>query len=256
MRQLFQKTKQLLAHQEGVALIEFAMVFPFLMLLLLGGIEISRLILIQQKLEKAGYVIADITSQYLPATPAAVAGEISHAELTTNVFPILSRIMSPYDDSADQSVILTSVIKPAYGAMRIAWQVAGGGTLNGCDTQPVPECAKSIVNGLSPGEITASGDALKDTVTAFPAEINTILSGYVVPASHPVNFIVSEVFHFYRPMLQNELQSIGGAGGSGIMGFDYFVPPRIYVKRTYFVPREISLFHLPPTFPCCPEVPH
>jgi Flp pilus assembly protein TadG len=242
--------KRLLNHQEGVAFIEFAMVFPFLMLLLLGGIEISRLILIQQKLEKAGYVIADITSQYLPATPAAAAGEISHTELTTNVFPILTRIMSPYDNAADQVAILTSVQKD-FSTTTIAWQVAGGGTLNGCDTQAIPVCAKSIVNGKTPSQITADGFALKGTATSFPAEINTILTGYTPGmGAGSVNFIVSEVFYFYRPILQNELQSIGAAGG-GMMGFNYFVPARIYVKRTYFTPRELRLFHLPSTFPCC-----
>jgi Flp pilus assembly protein TadG len=252
MQRIIRKFIRLLREQEAVALIEFAMVFPFFMLLLLGGIEISRLILIQQKLEKAGYVIADITSQYKPATLASAAGEISHAELTTNVFPILSRIMGPYANLTNQVVILTSVRKPVLGNMSIAWQVAGGGTLNGCDTLAPPNCAVSVVNGKSPAQITSDGLALRGTVPAFPADINTILTGFVpTPGAGNVNFIVSEVFYFYQPLLMTQLQSIGTAGGSGMMGFNYFIPPRIYVKRTYFVPREIRIYDLPPTFPCC-----
>lgn len=252
MRQILNHTKRLVGHQQGIALIEFAMVFPFFMLLILGGIEISRLILIHQKLEKAGYVLADVTSQFTAATAVPAAGQISHAELTNNVFPILSRIMSPYDNAADQVAILTSVRKTGTSSMEIAWQVAGGGTLNGCDTQAIPVCATSIVNGKSPGQITADGIALRGTPTAFPAQINTILIGYSPTASTgDLNFIVSEVFYFYQPLLMMELQSIGTAGGTGMMGFNYFIPPRIYVKRTYFAPRELRLFDLPPTFPCC-----
>lgn len=252
MRQIINHMKRLVSHQQGVALIEFAMVFPFFMLIILGGIEISRLILIHQKLEKAGYVIADITSQYATATAVPAAGQISHAELTNNVFPILSRIMSPYNNAANQVAILTSVRKTNVGTMQIAWQVAGGGTLNGCDTQAPPNCAVSIVNGKSPAQITADGLALRGTPTAFPAQINTILTGYYPSSTGgDINFIASEVFYYYQPLLMTQLQSIGTAGGTGMMGFDYFIPPRIYVKRTYFVPRDIHLFDLPPTFPCC-----
>lgn len=237
-------------NEAGVALIEFAMVFPFFALLIFGGIEISRLILIQQKLEKSGYVIADIVSQYDPPTITAAAGELSMPEVTTNVFPILGRIMSPYNNNNDQVAILTSIRKRSNGAMDIRWQAAGAGTLTGCDSVTPQTCARSVVNSKTAAQVNGDGASVRGQAPAFPADISGPLAGFRTSADN-LNFIVSEVFFFYRPMLQSLLQGVGEAGGTGMAGFRYFVPQRIYVKRTFFVPRKGPLFDLPPTFPCC-----
>ena len=248
--------KRFLVHRGGVALIEFALVFPVFFLLLFGGIEINRLILIQQKLEKAGYVIADIVTQYKPATLTAASGEISVAELNANVFPQLVRMMGTYSVPARQSAILTSLrISGNVGARAITidWQMAGGGGLSGtCDGLVPNTCALSIVNGLAPAAITpavrgtipsfanADGAAALALINALPAQVGT--NDYTV--------MVNEVFYFYQPLLGTLVEDVGAAGGTGFAGFRFFLKPKIYVKRTYFVPRiEIKLFDLPPTFP-------
>lgn len=228
----------------GVALIEFAIVFPFLFLLLFGGIEVTRLILIQQKLEKAGYVLADITTQFTPATVTAAAGEISVAQMTTNVFPQLTRIMNPYGDTTRQAAIMTSIEK-LNGDLFIRWQIAGGGSLSGCDSQPMPTCVQSIVNNLAPAAITP---AVSGTTPAFPAAETALIAQFIPTQTNSANFVVSEVFYRYQPILQPLLQGVGGAS-TGAAGFNFFLTPRIYVKRTYFVPRNGALLALPPSFP-------
>lgn len=226
-------------------MIEFAMIFPFFFLLLFGGLEVNRLVLIQQKLEKSGYVLADITTQYAPATLLNQAGEINQAELTNNVFPQLSRGMSPFNDTARQAVIVTSIKKQ--GANKtIMWQMAGGGTLAGCDTQPIPTCVTSVVNNLAPGAI---GPAVAGTGTSFPAEQDGFMNSIPVSPSGDVNVVVMEVFFLYQPYLQQLLQDVGAAGGSGFGGFDFYLRPKIFVKRTYFIPRIAPLYALPPAFP-------
>ena len=236
-------TRFLRSHQ-GVALIEFAIVFPFFFLLLFGGIEITRLILIQQKLEKAGYVLADIVTQYTPATATAAAGEISVAEITSNVFPQLNRIMAPYADTTRQAAIMTSVEK-LNGNLFIRWQIAGAGSLSGCDSQPTPTCVRSVVNDLPPSAITG---AVRGTTPSFPGPEAAAIAGFVPTVTNSANFVVSEVFYQYQPILQTLLQGVGGAS-TGAGGFNFFLPARIYVKRTYFTPRNGSLLALPPTFP-------
>lgn len=228
----------------GVALIEFAIVFPFFFLLLFGGIEVTRLILIQQKLEKAGYVLADVVTQYTPATRTGAAGQVSVAEIRNNVFPQLSRIMNPYANPAQQAAIMTSVEK-LNGNLFIRWQIAGAGTLSGCDTQPTPVCVRSVVNGLAPASITA---AVRGTRPSFPAAESAAIAGYVPTVTNSANFVVSEVFYRYQPILQTLLQGVGGVSTKAA-GFRFFLPTRIYVKRTYFVPRNGALLALPPTFP-------
>jgi Flp pilus assembly pilin Flp len=234
--------RRFLRQNEGVALIEFVLIFPFIFLLLFGSIETVRLMYIQQKLEKAGYVIADVITRYSPAANPLVAGQISEAEMNANIFPILGRLMSEFKDPTKQAAIVTSIQKQA-GVKRIMWQIAspsGGSTdntLTGCDAQAPANCVLSVVNGLSPGAITG---AVVNTPTAFPAAEEGVLA--TMPDGE--NLIVSEVFFYYRPILQTVLQATGGAFGTS-----FFLTPRIYIKRTYFVPRNGDLLKLPPTFP-------
>jgi hypothetical protein len=242
-----------LVHCGGVALIEFALVFPVFFLLLFGGLEINRLILIQQKLEKAGYVIADIVTQYQPATVAAVAGEISVAEVESNVFPQLARMMGAYSNPIDQSAILTSIRvtgPAATRSLKIEWQIAGGGSLSGtCDGLTPNTCAQSIVNGLAPSAITA---AVRDSVPFVPATVDNapikaLIDGLPEQVdSSDYTVMVNEVFYFYRPLLGTLVEDVGLAGGSGFAGYKFFLKPKIFVKRTYFVPRiNGKLFDLP-----------
>ncbi len=236
--------KRWIGASEGVALIEFAMVFPVFFLLLFGGIEINRLILTQQKHEKAGYAIADIITQYQSATKTGATGEISVAEVTQNVLPQFSRIMSPYDADERQAVIITSIRKAATGAKTIQWQIAGGGSLSGCDNSAPPICVRSVVNDRAPSAIS---NAVRGTATAFPAEVETLINA--TGGGQDLNIIITEVFYAYEPILQQVLQSVGAVGGSGIMGFNFYVKPRMFVKRTYFLPRSGALYDLPPDFP-------
>lgn len=234
--------KCFLFHQRGVALIEFAIVFPVMFLLLFGMIEITRALLIQQRLERSGYALADITTQYSPATSAAKSGEINMAQMNANVFPQLTRIMGTYSAPADQAAIITS-IKKISGTKRIMWQMASAAdTLAGCDGEVPANCVKSVVNGLTPGAINAS---VVNTPTSFPAAEEAIFA--TLPDGR--NVIVSEVFYHYRPILQKLLQGVGSAGGAGVMGFNFFMKERYYIKRTYFAPRNGEMRYLPPTFP-------
>lgn len=238
--------KRFAQHTEAVALIEFALVFPFFFLLLFGGLEVNRLVLMQQKLEKSGYVLADIVTQYSPATLTPAAGEINQSEIDNNVFPQLSRGMNPFQDLTKQAVIITS-IKRTLGSKVIMWQVAGGGTLSGCDTQPTPNCVRSIVNNLAPGAINPG---VAGTGTSLPPEQDGFMNGIPLSATGgDVNIVVVEVFYLYQPYLQQLLQDVGAAGGTGFAGFNFYLRPKIFIKRTFFIPRIGPLYALPPTFP-------
>lgn len=233
----------ILRNENGVALIEFAIVFPVILLLLFGGVEVNRLILIQQKHEKAGYALADIITQYKTASGAGAADEISEPLLTQNVLPQFLRIMQPYGDETRQAVIVTSIEKTADGDKTIRWQVAGGGTLSGCDDFPEPTCVTSIVNGRSPSAISA---AVAGMAATFSPAADDAIDAYSVSGS--TNIIVTEAFYRYQPIMQDVLQAVPAAGRD-FSGFDYFLQPKIFVKRTYFLPRNGDLYSLPPSFP-------
>ncbi|MEJ0009189.1 MAG: TadE/TadG family type IV pilus assembly protein [Alphaproteobacteria bacterium] len=214
-----------LAHAQGVALVEFALVLPLLLMLFFGGFELARYILITQRVEKAGYTLADILTQ---TTPEAIKDPANFVA----VFNQYSTIMTPYSDVTMQRIIFTSVTKHAADHnIYIDWQEAGGGTLDNADTV-------SIVNHKQGGDIV-NGMAAPNTPAPFNAGINDLLMPGTSQLADPramadgENMIVTEVFFFYQPLVNRILGSIGIDIGPGTI-----------VRRTYFHPRNGDLNQL------------
>jgi hypothetical protein len=106
----------------GVALVEFALVLPLLILIMLGTIELARYAIIHQKLDKAANAMADFVTQ---------GSSVSIANLQ-DFASTMGQIMKPYNYSG--SVVFSSVgfyhvpIPPCAGAdvSCIAWQYTVG----------------------------------------------------------------------------------------------------------------------------------
>lgn len=113
---------RLLRDERGMALIEFAFVLPFLVLLFIGGFQLMDAIAAYRKVGGTVRALADLTTQNTTITPAQ-ADEILDAS---------SQVMAPY--SPDDAVLRISQIKvDADSKATIVWSRA----LNG--------------NGLTPG---------------------------------------------------------------------------------------------------------
>lgn len=222
------RIKQFLIAERGVALIELAFVLPFIFLLLWGSIEITRYITIAQRVDKSAYTIADIVSQYLPATPARAAGEISQAALQDDVFPQLRRLLSPHDAEGDRIAILTSVRNEG-GRLLVKWQLAGGGSLGGT-------AVRSLVNGAGP----ALDPGVRNSPANFSGDAAALLTGPSGMAEGE-NMIVAEVFFHYRPLLRRLLLS-------NRTGEQLDIGEAILVRRLFIRPRRGDLDQLPPSF--------
>lgn len=220
--------KQLLANNHGVALIEFALVLPILLLLIFGVIEVTRFIVIAQRLDKAAYSLADITSQYQPATPANEPAEISDSNMEKVVFAQFGRLMQPFDAEEDRVVIMTSIHKePPSGALKIKWQLAGGGTLSNGAT-------RSVVNGLPPSAVSP---AVRDTIATFADEMDIL--NELTTMQMDENMVVCEVFYEYKPIIRNILLRLP---------IPIDIAQRTLKRRMFFIPRNGSLLTLPPSF--------
>ena len=55
--------KKLLRKQEGLAYLEFAITLPFLLALFLGAVEVTRYIIILEKVEKVSVTMSDLVAQ-------------------------------------------------------------------------------------------------------------------------------------------------------------------------------------------------
>lgn len=213
--------------EQGIALMEFALVLPFLLLLMLGGIELTRFMLISQKVDKASYALADITNQYPPATKDRTPGEISVAQMNDVVFEQFKMLMEPYDVSGHGSVTITSVVKEA-GEARIKWQVSGGGDYSGTGTE-------SALSGMNPSTVNSSGPSLKNRIVTADASISTGIAAM----DEGENMIVSEIYYFYKPLASDILEGLS---------FSVDLGETLLVRRSFTNPRIGEMHCLPETF--------
>jgi Flp pilus assembly protein TadG len=151
--------------EEGVAFLEFAVCLPFLLVLLMGSIEVTRYILIVQKVEKTAVTISDIASQ---------GAAVSTADLN-NIVLAATQVMKPYTFGPSGYVIISSVTQTgAYSISnkpKVKWQYTSSGA-NGSWTQP------SQVGTLG-GNATLPGG-----LTLFDKD----------------NVIVTEIYYNYTPI--------------------------------------------------------
>ena len=126
-------------NETGIAALEFALVAPFLILLVFGGYELARYIVVQQKAEKMAYAISDLTSQYQTLTSSDVA----------TVFSATSQLMKPYAFSNDGLAILTSVYKdPTKSKPTVSWQCKTSSTLSSTSTVGAVNGNATLPGGL------------------------------------------------------------------------------------------------------------
>jgi Flp pilus assembly protein TadG len=104
--------------QAGIAYVEFAMTLPLLLALLLGAIEMTRYILIVQKVEKASVTLSDLVAQ---------SKEITTPQLN-QLITAAGQIMQPYEFGERGYAIVTSVTRTDPNPARVNWQHVGGGS--------------------------------------------------------------------------------------------------------------------------------
>lgn len=120
--------------ERGLAAVEFALILPIMLLMLLTGIEVCRLVLFNQKMENATAVIADaITRLDFEVVPCT--GPVSLQSFRSG---LLVEMMRPYDFNANGGGLIVSAIEAEYPnpnsqnnnqpmRQRIIWQWQSGG---------------------------------------------------------------------------------------------------------------------------------
>ena len=171
--------------QDGLAYLEFALCLPFLIALLMGSIEVSRYILIAQKVDKTASTLSDIISQ---------GKTISTTDLNNMIYAS-SQVMSPYSMGTNGYVIVSSVKQTgAYNSgnpARVDWQYTSSGT-NGAWTQT------SQIGSVGYAAALPGGMTLNDKD----------------------NVIVTELFYNYKPLIATN----GVISGTTIYKVSVFKP--------------------------------
>jgi Flp pilus assembly protein TadG len=159
--------------EQGIAYVEFAISLTVLILLFLGSIEMTRYILIVQKVEKTVSTVTDVTTQVDPNsnTNTQISSQLSQ------MMSAVQDMMNPYIFGTNGLVIITDVTQAGTNNPVVHWQYCGGGTLS----------VKSKIG-------TAIGAAA------------TLPTGYAMNAGEEV--VIGETFYQYSPITtQNIIQA-------------------------------------------------
>lgn len=108
-----------LRNDRGGVMVEFAFAMPLLVLLLLGGIELGRYVLLHQKLDRTAMTVSDLVARVQTVT----TGDID------TIFAAADLVMKPFEFSERGRVVISSV-REASGSPKVIWQRGGAGTLN------------------------------------------------------------------------------------------------------------------------------
>ena len=177
--------RSLLRSRRGAILPEFAAAMPVLVLMLLGGMEISRYVLLHQKLDRVAASMGDLVAQ---------AEEITAADLD-NLFDAAGFVAAPFTMGANGIVVISSV--GLVGTQpKVSWQRAGGGSLSASSDIGTTGAVATLPDGLS----VAAGTTLI-VAEVFYAYTPWILGGVTAPAT---------LYHraFFRPRF-GSLETLG-----------------------------------------------
>ncbi len=117
---MIKRINHLCTDQRGVAAAEFALLLPVLMTMVMGVYELSRFILVSQKIDRVAYTVADVVTQQTSVTNGNL-GDIVNAA---------TEIMNPYQFGSVGRVIVSSVYEDPTRGPIVRWQYEGGGTLD------------------------------------------------------------------------------------------------------------------------------
>lgn len=106
----FRKARSLASKEEGVAAVEFALLLPVLLILLIGMSETTEALNHDRKVSQVASTMADLVSQ---------AQEISATEIS-DYFKGADSIMSPYE-SGPMNIIIASIRFDGSGNPKVDW---------------------------------------------------------------------------------------------------------------------------------------
>ncbi len=155
--------------QHGVSAIEFALIFPIMVTMYLGAVDISQVLTADRKITSLASTTADLVAQ---------AETLSEGDLI-DIYDAAGEILNPFPET-DLTIVITSIEVDGNGDPQVDWSHAHNGS------------PRSSVNGVSipEGLIEAGGSVVLAEVTYLYDSIITEFVGQ--------NFEVSDSF-FLRP---------------------------------------------------------
>jgi Flp pilus assembly protein TadG len=176
-------------NHRGVAMAEFALMLPVLMLLTAGSFEVARYALMTQKLDRIAATLSDLIAR-------SNVEDIGETEIS-NIIDSARYMAQPFDISGNNMIILTSVQGRAGEA---------------------PEIISRRVSGSVTGASSSIGSSVGGDAT-LPSAFPDAGSGETL--SDGETLIIAEVYYNYEPYL---IGDIGFFGDMLLRSHAYFRP--------------------------------
>ncbi len=199
--------------ESGVAFMEFAYALPFMMVTLLGGLELVHLALTHQQLSRIATSTADLAARF----------RSSIDETDVNTLFLGARLSATIDDFDDNGrIILSSVTRnPADNGHWIRWQRCEGNA----------SVADSAIGAAGEGELDTSIPDVNGMVITSPnnvlvAEVTYSYTPWFFPITSPILAKIAPVFvprdisytsaFIARELTLNSITNTTGLGSSDI----------------------------------------
>jgi len=152
--------------RRGSLAVEAAMAVPVLAVLLLGGVEVTRFVLLNQKLERTSATVADLVSR---------SEKLYTAELPS-LFIAAGFTFDPFDLAGDGRLIVSSIYKSSGTLPRVVWQRAFGSG-SGASTFGAQGADATLPDGfvVRDGENVIVSEAFFDFVPLFTGDMVGVL---------------------------------------------------------------------------------
>ena len=116
---LIKLRRGLIDDRRGGVMVEFAMIIPILLFVLLAGVDVVRFAMLQQKLSRAATSMADLVAQY---------PSMSQTQLD-QLFLSVEHVITPFPLGASGRVVVSSISKAdSVSPVLVDWQRFGAGT--------------------------------------------------------------------------------------------------------------------------------
>jgi hypothetical protein len=238
---MFQFMRKLWGENKGATIIEFAFVFPILIIMTFPLIDYARYILLQQKVIKTAFVLGDSVSMSRPVDGSTTAADISQFGdyLTTELFDStnggvdlidsIPDLMIPFQERNGENlwqVVISFVYRPDAGSPPLLyWQY--------------DEDSRSF-NGNRPSQI---GQVTGFPLAGSPAVLPPTLTASLQPNE---GVVVVEVTATHVPIVPD----LSGLGVPFITRTD--LTHTSYMRARYGDLRYIWTINCPPTSTTCP----
>lgn len=170
------------ATERGATAVEFALVVPIMVLLMMGCFEVPRFVMIYQKIARTSSGVADLVAQ---------ADDPLTKNQMADIFTAGKIMMQPYDVVANGRIYVSSINNPSGNGVTLTWQrnnsglVATASKLGSQGTDPTSKLPAALVP-LSNEEVLAA-EVYFNYVPFFSNRIYSGSTLYMISYTRPRN---------------------------------------------------------------------